>query len=519
MRKNFAWAICAVLFVMVGIGFTGCTNTNKNFAFKLSTNEINLIMGEADESGEVNTAYVTATLENGSSDTSLLFRIENEGVIACEKVSQNSSQARFKITALNPGTARLVVFSAESSVATDTLVVNVYKHIESVEFVDGFAMYIVKGQTKNINFDKDLNILPLEASKSDLRFSIVGKDNGVVIGETTGIIDTANATSGEVTIEVSSVSNPEQKSTAKVYVVEPIKSSDITINQSGAVEGDIVVGGESLVDEITLVKTKENYAMTTLSCFISGQDLDDVTISASVIGKAVSVQRVASNSFAVKALELGTSTVRFSIIQKGATDYLDPITVDVAFQVIDSPSQINLNGVKLDGQATLNVYNNYEETYLGASMRLTLSPTSVLESHSDIRISLVNNVGITQLRFYDSKYRPLAMSSEGILIKAGDTVYIRADDVDANTEYSLYVIAEDSKNYGDEDTWVDAIIKLNILEGILDMSFDTTPVYIKKGQSVELNVGVEPVMADTTTLTNSGSNDYFNVQKTSISLP
>ena len=515
MRKRFTWAICAVLFVIVGIGFTGCTNTNKNFAFKLSTNEISLVMGEADESGEINTAYVTALLENGSSDTSLLFRIENEGVIACEKVSQNSSRAKFKVTALNPGTARLVVFSAESSTAVDTLVVNVYKHIESVEFVDDFAMYIVRGQNKNINFDKDLNILPLEASKGDLRFSIVGEDNGVVIGETTGIIDATNATSGEVTIMVSSVSNPEQKSTAKVYIVEPIKSSDITITQSGVIEGDIIVGGESLVDELTLVKTKENYAMTTLNCFIDGQSLDDVTISASVIGTAVNLQRVASNSFAVKALELGTSVVRLSIVQKGAIGYLEPVIVDVAFQVIDSPSQINLNGVKLDEQATLNVYNNYEETYLGASMRLTLSPTSVLESHSDIRISLVNNVGITQLRFYDSKYRLLAMSSEGILIKAGDTIYIRADNVDSNTEYSLYVIAEDSKNYGDEDTWVDAIIKLNILEGILDMSFDTTPVCIKKGQSVELNVGVEPITADTTTLTNSGSNEYYSVQKNS----
>ncbi len=510
MRGKFA-CLMVILLSIVTLGFTGCTGGSSNFSFRLSTNEVNIIMGEADESGEVNTQYVTADIENNNSNSSLLFRIENEGVIACEITERLSYRVTFKITALNPGTAKLVVFNADSSNMSDEIIVRVYKHIENVEFVDGFAMYVVKGSTQSIDFDNDLEITPQMSAMEDLRFSIVGEARGLKIGETTGIVDATEAEVGAVTIQVSSAYNPDQTSTAVVNIVEPIEVDEINVVQSGAVNADIMSGGSLLVDNVTLVKTKEDYAYTTLTVTALMHEVGDLTINATTQGRVVQIQQVADNVFIIKALELGDTTITLSFIQNGAEKYLEPVSVDIPFQVIDAPSQINLNGVMVDGSTSVNIYNNYEDTYLGASLRFTLSPTSVLEEHSRIILSLKNLIGLQQLAFFNSKYEPLTMTSEGITITAGDTIYVRADNVEPGEVYTLIALAENTMNYGEPDTWLSVEIELNVLQGITDMYFETSPVIIRKGETKTVSVNVSPVNADVSTLTTSGSNEYFDV--------
>lgn len=514
--KKRSFILTILLLIMVVTTLSGCGGNDGSFSFSLSTNEVEIILGEeTGPNGEVNTARVIATVDNTNNST-LTYRVINEGVVSATKGRQTSEQVEFIITGLMPGTAKVVIFSAEDSGIYQEVIVNVYQHIEQVAFGDEFKMYIPIGSKMTIRPDVDLNIVPVNSTKSDLRYEITStNDLGVTIGQTTGVIDATNAVSaGELEIKVWSAYNPTSFSYAIVNIIENIQTSEISVSQSGTVTNNVIQAGKLNVEYVKLVKTKEFFSNTTLTVSLSNHVIEQVEIQTSVDNyKIVEVQKTSSNTFEVKAKELGLTNVNFIINLIGAQEYIESTIVSVPVYVIDAPSNINVNGTMVTDSIDLDVYNNYSDSVKGALLRFTLLPSSVLLENSDISLTFVNGIGITEIDIYDSSLNKIDMSSNKTVIKAGETLYIRADNVRVG-QYTLIAVAEDTRNYEPYEQLVSIKVNLKVKEGISSFAFaDNTPFYVEKGESKIITLAITPEYADMSSVNFGGGYNNFKVTK------
>lgn len=513
-KKSFILTI--LLLVIMVVTLAGCSKNDGTFSFTLSKNQVDIILGEeTGPDGEINTARVVATVDNTNNST-LTYRVINEGVVSAAKGRETGNQIEFIITGLMPGTAKVVIFSAENSGIFQEVVVNVYQHIEQVAFGDEFKMYVPIGSKMAIKPDVDLNIVPINSTKNDLRYEITSNNNlGVLIGETTGVIDATNAVMpGEIEIKVWSAYNPDSFSFAKVHIIENIQASEINISQSGTVTNNVVQAGKLNVEYIKLVKTKEFFSSTTLTLALSNHMIDQVEVKTSVDNyKILDIQKTSSNTFEVKAKELGLTNIYFSINLIGASDYIESTVIVVPVYVIDAPSNINVNGTMVVDTIDLDVYNNYSDSVKGALLRFTLLPSSVLLENSDISLSFLNGVGITEIEIYDSSMNKIDMTANKTIIKAGETLYLRADNVRVG-EYTLVAIAEDTRNYEPYEELVSIQVKLKVKEGISGFAFaDNVPFYVEKGKSKIITLAITPDYADMSSVNFGSGYNNFKVTK------
>lgn len=515
MRKR-SFILTILMLVIMVVTLAGCSNDDGTFSFTLSKNQVDIILGEqTGDDGEINTAKVVATIHNTNNST-LTYRVINEGVVSAKKGRETSEQIEFIITGLMPGTAKVVIFSAENSGIYQEVVVHVYQHIEQVAFGDEFKMYVPIGGKMTINPDVDLNIVPINSTKTDLRYEITSTNNlGVTIGETTGVIDATNATTpGEIEVKVWSAYNPDSFSYAKINIIENIQTSEVSISQSGTVTNNIIQAGKLNVEYVKLVKTKEFFSSTTLTLSLSNHTIDQVEIKTSIDNyKILDIQKTSSNTFELKAKELGLTNVNFSINLIGASDYIESTIVSVPVYVIDAPSNINVNGTTVVDKIDLDVYNNYSDSVKGALLRFTLLPSSVLLENSDISLSFLNGIGVTEIEIYDSSLNKIDMSSNKTIIKAGETLYLRADDVRVG-EYTLIAIAEDTRNYEPYEDLVSIQVNLKVKEGISGFAFaDNVPFYVEKGKSKIITLAITPEYADMSSVNFGSGYKNFKVTK------
>ncbi len=503
MLKKKIYGLLSVVLMFVNIGLVGCTQGGNNITLDVSTDNITIVLGEEpeNESWEMNTAKFTVST---NVSTQVVYRIENEGVIRVDTDTEHSYSTTKTaiVTALKTGTAKIVVFTPESSSVYKEIIVNVVQPITSIEFVQDYALFIPIGEQRAIDIDNAFNIEPLYGNKNDLRFEIIDDQYnlGATIDEISGVIDASNVTNvGNITVRA--YTTEEIYADTIVHIVSPISGDDVSVATEA---GDIIMSNGEFVSEagnkITLIKTTEENSTITLN--VNVNSLSEYEIDLTIANpKAITYQKVGSSSFVIKALELGQSDLNFSINILGATG-IEPYEFTLDVNVYDKPLDININGLSassMDYVYNTTIYNNYNQGELGTPFRFTLNPSTVTEENSDLTITFNNpNTAVNAIAVFNVYGDRLGIrydangnmvSLEPFTIKAGDTIYIKSTLNQVNSEqFSFVVSSVFSVNYPPE---VSATVNLTLREGISEFSYDRSNLYIEQGQSqtVYLNVG------------------------------
>ena len=504
MLKKKVFGLLSIVLMLATIGLVGCTRGGDNVTIDVNTETITIVMGEQpeQETWDVNTAKFRVQT---NVSTQVLYRIENEGVIKVTNDAEKSTDTTKVaiVTALKTGTAKIIIFTPESSKVSKEIIVNVVQPITSISFVEDYALYIPMGEKRAIDIDNAFDIEPLYGNKQDLRFKIINDQYGLgaTIGETTGIIDATNVTKvGDLTVRV--YTSEEIYADTVVHIVKPITASDVSVTTES---GDIILSNGNFGENgnsMVLIKTTENYSFTTLNISVNTSSDYEITPTLSN-SKVIEYQKISTNSFVVKALELGQSDLKFSINILGANG-VAPYEFTLDFHVYDKPLDININGQSANGMGNIynaTIYNHYNQGELGTPFRFTLNPSTVSEENSDLVITFnnpitaVNSIAVFNVYGdrlglqYDANGNVVSFAP--FTIKAGDTIYIKSTLNEVNSEeFSFVVSSAFSQVYKPE---VSATVNLTLKEGISEFSYDRPNLYIEQGQTkvVYLQVGRE----------------------------
>ncbi len=515
MKKKYL-SMLSIMFAFVVFAFAGCAGGGSNFKFSASVEEIEIILGQTTSSEEVidDSVIFSVNKQDANADDGVWTSVQNESIVAIKKISENSAVIKFMVTGLMPGSAKISIHNLIDSSDYREIKVNVYQSVESVKFVSENEIYIPFGGKYVIKADSELNLSPIHSAKSDLRFEMVQQFAGVTINETTGLIDATNATvAGKFSIKVYGKNNPDNYDVKVVNIVKPIESESLSLSsESGK---NVIQNGEIKLSSLELVKTIENlsYEDLILECSDYSSDLIDLKLI-SFNNKIIQADVKGGSIIRVQAVALGKTDLVFSVNLKNAEDYLESIKFTISFSVIDIPNAININGKKVDDEIDLTVYDRYNDNVLGASVRFSLSPSSVLLEDSVMKVTYADLNAVGTIRFLNENGELIDVNNGTFEVKSGETLYVRANNAMQAT-YEFNVESLKAKEY---ELNLECKLNVKVVTGISSINVPSV-IYIEKGESADLELNLVPVNAnvegfelgevsDKLTLTRQSSTSY-----------
>lgn len=516
MRKKILNFILLITLGLVSL-LAGCTETkfNENMKIVPSEQSINITLGrQYDEDLPLSTRRFTVDISDADDSTVLMeygnnIKVEFESGYGTENVVAT-------VKGLTAGTSRITVYSPNNSDKKAYITVRVFSAIETLAFKDDFNCMIEVGKKGFIDVTKDLTIFPQDGNKDDIVFEIVGDPKGATINEKTGEITAPNQVC-DIKVKISVKDNNGSAYTEDIETVRFVKGitkSDITVRNKAT------AASINLAEGIRLVKTMEQYA-TTQIYFDVNSDLE-LDIKLLNEPKAVAVKDLGAYTFDIASTSLGNDYLNFSVKVKGAGDFVQGQTIILPIEVIDSPTDLNVNGqstLKNPKGFKLNIYNSYDNSLFGTEVRFTITPSSVLEKDSQIFLSFTEGTLVdNKLVVMNDKGESLGTPSAGFTIVGGTSIYIAARPEVSEGIFHLQATVLATREYKVDDKEIVANIELTVKEGATALNFNTINfaddgyLYIDRdSEGEEISLYLEPDTADYTEIKFESSTDAVEI--------
>ncbi|MFA5758862.1 MAG: hypothetical protein WC942_05850, partial [Clostridia bacterium] len=237
--------ILIILLATVGavFGLSGCKSPYAKMELNVSSQEITINLPESGTAEEEITATVTGVDKDINKDIGLSFD-DQQNVITASITEQNDGQSKIKIIAQKPGTAILTLRSYEGEKSA-TVTVNVVREITDFTINSSYSPVVIAG-TQKFQFDlKQISFAPYDTNQRGLVFSVMGSgsENVYNLNSTTGSFYISQRPASKyVTLNITSVSNPNISKSIQVPVLSPLETGDIVISTDGTTD----IGTDSL---------------------------------------------------------------------------------------------------------------------------------------------------------------------------------------------------------------------------------------------------------------------------------
>ena len=600
--------LSALIFAVFGsvLILFGCGDPYKDLKLDVSTSNIVLYLNEpsSDESedvpeiGDTETGSDTETdvPEDNPADTvsypseaSFVIKVSGTGknvsgeinieqyaingvqdIVSIEPITTDTTSrdgARYKVTAVRPGSGTIVVQTKEGSKRHE-INVSVYVPIKGVSFIDG-PKAVKYGSTVDLN--QFLTFEPTDTNQKEMKFYIEDNFSSGSISDETGIIETTYAkiengiltskisdaypvnVSGQKYVRIYAISqfNPNVKTEViDLPVLNIVEESDITLTaqmetnnltlsklSSGYYE---IVLGHNIPDnkfvysrDVTLQITDEyttdqqyvistNYNSNTTSNSIFEMDSSDEQARYNYSGPK---ENYPYKKFSFSQLKTGNDVVEVYIDRRGY-EGLFTITLKIRVTVKDfatSLSATDENG----GNAITNglvVYNAYGGNSLGTGVVVALSPN--VNNAYKVRVTLLDVPEINGVSGITMQLVNASEITNNSLVDSGTIIYLKHNfDYDqlmeimqSETKPQLQIsytfnLAPVTGMQGYDDYIITETIELNLKAGVTDIRIPAenqeikinavTGLAVNQMQTLEQSLQ-NAVMADDDTTTDDG---------------
>lgn len=600
--------LSALIFAVFGsvLILFGCGDPYKDLKLDVSTSNIVLYLNEpsSDESedvpeiGDTETGSDTETdvPEDNPADTvsypseaSFVIKVSGTGknvsgeinieqyaingvqdIVSIEPITTDTTSrdgARYKVTAVRPGSGTIVVQTKEGSKRHE-INVSVYVPIKGVSFIDG-PKAVKYGSTVDLN--QFLTFEPTDTNQKEMKFYIEDNFSSGSISDETGIIETTYAkiengiltskisdaypvnVSGQKYVRIYAISqfNPNVKTEViDLPVLNIVEESDITLTaqmetnnltlsklSSGYYE---IVLGHNIPDnkfvysrDVTLQITDEyttdqqyvistNYNSNTTSNSIFEMDSSDEQARYNYSGPK---ENYPYKKFSFSQLKTGNDVVEVYIDRRGY-EGLFTITLQIRVTVKDfatSLSATDENG----GNAITNglvVYNAYGGNSLGTGVVVALSPN--VNNAYKVRVTLLDVPEINGVSGITMQLVNASEITNNSLVDSGTIIYLKHNfDYDqlmeimqSETKPQLQIsytfnLAPVTGMQGYDDYIITETIELNLKAGVTDIRIPAenqeikinavTGLAVNQMQTLEQSLQ-NAVMTDDDTTTDDG---------------
>ena len=470
--KKITILIMMILLSGSGLLF-GCQSLYSKMELELDAEEVILYLNSSDAEvveGEevVENAYtLTATINNLPKNVSndVLVNQSLTGIVTVEKIDKDNetNQTTFEITAIKAGTT-LLTFITEEGDKQVTIPVMVIQPIEDLQTNLNYKPIVVVGQESAINTAQALKFFPSTTNQKEVVYELIEGNFETITVSESGYINVTEKYNDFITVKATSVENPNLSTTILVRVINPILQENIKLILEEEEVTNVVLASNLL---------KKSQALYQVNVEDSEENIN-VILSVNTTSN-LDIEKLSSNEFLLRSIELGNATLTARVEVVGYEDYY--VTKTFGVQILEYPTYVSINGI-IGNYNNVEIFDQYVSS-LGTPFVLKVGTIGAYNKQMVLDITEEDMEKI-ELRYSDGTL----VDIENDILPNNITIYIKAvsDEFgEVATSASLSVIS-----YGTIENLEPVVSTLNML-----LKKGADDLFITSSESLSIQVGEE----------------------------
>ncbi len=473
--KRLRILFVSILMLIVGCGavvFSACGEDNDNMSISLSTSELEIVLGEND-----NTGTIYATVENAT-NKNLTVQYDSKSIQVKVGTPSSDGISEITVTALRAcqnvevvvnGVSKSTVFTVTATLPITAIIPN----------QDTYSLSYDAELGGTFELSKELfTISPEGTSQTELNFNLVDTIEGVTIeNDVLTIQPGLSDVPEEITVEVVSAHRDNVRTNITIHIVNAINVNNVQIvDQSGARLDSIEISRTNQSTNVVSIYVRVPYSVTAEKLKIVPQfayNDKGIVLDSSLsypVDSGLYYEYVFNFTLTTDTAILGQDIVWFLLSYENYPEIIystaNAQNGRVRITVIDEIRDISItnNGLPVDISSPINLYTTYSSDVVeGYALTFTAVPSTATSAQLSLNISAADQNYVT---VRNSRGQIVQFTNGKFLFDSGETFYFIAKD-----GFSLGDTITVTLRSEKESIEIEKNIIFSLLEGVTSIGF------------------------------------------------